>query len=159
VRLSGVRVAPILFGFAAALLHLAVAIPGSLATLTALYTRRPTTYVDSMEWGLRWARHICNLYIDSLQTMSVTFRPKPRVNVTLTSGFGARERVSAQGQRACSVGAPDCSDPVDPGATLTLTEVSAAGSTFSGWSGACSGSLSSCDILVTADTNVGRSLH
>lgn len=123
--------------------------PGSLATLQAIPAA--DTYVDNWSGDCSGSGNICNLYIDSSKNMAVRFHPKPRVSVTL-SGPGKGTVTASNGLLSC---APVCSDPVDPGAILTLTAVSATGSKFSGWSGACSGSLSSCDVLVTADTNVG----
>lgn len=45
----------------------------------------------------------------------------------------------------------DCSDDFDPGATVQLTAAPAAGSVFSGWSGACSGFGTGCGILLGGD--------
>ena len=47
----------------------------------------------------------------------------------------------------------DCSESVTAGTPLTLTAAPAAGSTFAGWSGACSGT-GSCTLTVTAATTV-----
>ena len=47
----------------------------------------------------------------------------------------------------------DCSESVTDGTPLTLTTAPAAGSTFAGWSGACSGT-GTCTLTVTAATTV-----
>lgn len=46
-----------------------------------------------------------------------------------------------------------CSQPFDNGTTVTLTASPAVGSTFTGWSGACSG-VSTCVVTMNADTAV-----
>jgi hypothetical protein len=46
-----------------------------------------------------------------------------------------------------------CSGTYTPGTTLTLTAAADSGSTFTGWSGACTGS-GSCGVTLTSDTNV-----
>jgi hypothetical protein len=52
----------------------------------------------------------------------------------------------------------DCSESVTAGTPLTLTAAPAAGSTFAGWSGACSGT-GSCAITVNAATTVNATFN
>src|SRR4029077_5488794 len=50
-----------------------------------------------------------------------------------------------------------CVDSVTGGASLTLNASPSVGSTFSGWSGACSGTQPSCTLTVNASTAVSAS--
>ncbi len=47
----------------------------------------------------------------------------------------------------------DCSETVNSGTSVTLNASAASGSTFAGWSGACSGT-GSCTVTLNANTNV-----
>lgn len=47
-----------------------------------------------------------------------------------------------------------CSAPFTAGTSVTLTATPAAGSTFTGWSGACSGADTSCSLVMNADNSV-----
>ena len=47
-----------------------------------------------------------------------------------------------------------CSAPFTNGTSVTLTAAPAAGSTFSGWSGACSGTGTSCSVVMNAAKSV-----
>ncbi len=52
----------------------------------------------------------------------------------------------------------DCSEPYLSGTTVTLAAVPDAGSTFTGWSGGCSGK-GGCTVSLTADTTVTASFR
>ncbi|MFZ4440039.1 MAG: SUMF1/EgtB/PvdO family nonheme iron enzyme [Syntrophales bacterium] len=47
-----------------------------------------------------------------------------------------------------------CSAPFAGGASVTLTATPASGSTFSGWSGACSGTGTTCSLVMNTDNSV-----
>ena len=48
----------------------------------------------------------------------------------------------------------DCSESYTSGASITLTASAASGSTFAGWSGACSGTASTCTVSMSAAKTV-----
>jgi hypothetical protein len=50
----------------------------------------------------------------------------------------------------------DCSESYDPGTVVTLAAAPAAGSTFTGWSGACTGT-GACELTMDADRSVTAS--
>lgn len=47
-----------------------------------------------------------------------------------------------------------CSAKFQDGTTVTLTATPAAGGTFTGWSGSCSGTTPTCNVTIAADTKV-----
>jgi hypothetical protein len=66
------------------------------------------------------------------------------------NGTGSGTVVSTPAGISCGT---DCSEAVTPGTQLTLTATPAAGSTFEGWSGACTGT-GGCTVIVNAATAV-----
>ncbi|GAA4716619.1 hypothetical protein GCM10025782_11990 [Pedococcus ginsenosidimutans] len=64
-----------------------------------------------------------------------------------TSGTGSGTVTSSPAGISC--GTP-CSASYPSGTSVTLTESPAAGSTFAGWGGACSGTSSTCTVSMTA---------
>jgi hypothetical protein len=50
--------------------------------------------------------------------------------------------------------APDCTQSLASGTSVTLTAIATSGSRFTGWSGACTGSSSTCTVGMTEATNV-----
>ena len=66
------------------------------------------------------------------------------------SGNGSGTVTSAPAGINCGA---SCIAPFAPGTSVTLTAAPAAGSSFTGWSGACSGT-GSCTLVVNADTSV-----
>jgi hypothetical protein len=72
----------------------------------------------------------------------------PKFTLTVTKGgSGAGNVSSSPGGINCGVA---CSASFDEGASVTLTESAASGSTFAGWEGACAGTASTCVVTVGA---------
>jgi hypothetical protein len=76
--------------------------------------------------------------------------PSPVTLSVAKSGSGSGTVSSTPGGINCGA---TCSQSVTTGTALTLTATSAAGSTFAGWSGACSGT-GTCAVTVNAATTV-----
>ena len=92
---------------------------------------------------------------------------KPRINVTAavnsmsgTSGYtlsvskggaGTGTVTSSPGGINCG---GDCSESYAAGTTVTLTATPSAGHSFGGWSGACTGSISSCAVSMDTSKSV-----
>ncbi|MFZ4438402.1 MAG: InlB B-repeat-containing protein [Syntrophales bacterium] len=66
-------------------------------------------------------------------------------------GNGSGTVTSAPSGISCGT---TCSAPFTAGTSVTLTATPAAGSTFTGWSGACSGAGSTCSLVMNADNSV-----
>ena len=90
--------------------------------------------------------NFCQLLTSASHQVTADFAADPTLTVTL-SGSGHGSVASSDGVLSCP---GTCLDPVTPGTSITLTATAAANSVFSGWSGACSGSLPTC----TLTTNV-----
>jgi uncharacterized repeat protein (TIGR02543 family) len=62
--------------------------------------------------------------------------------------------ITGAGLKCSPSGGAGCSSPQANTATVTVTATPAAGSTFTGWSGACSGAGTSCKIAMTGAKSV-----
>ena len=125
--------------------------PGSQLQLTAVAASG--TYFTAWGGDCGGTLNSCFLTMDASKTVSVNFAPKLHVTVAVT-GTGQGVIASSDGLLSCP---PACVDSVAGGALFTLTANPSSGSTFSGWSGACSGSQPSCTLTVSASTSVGAS--
>ena len=76
--------------------------------------------------------------------------PSPVTLSVTKSGSGSGTVTSTPSGISCGT---TCSQSVTPGTALTLTATPASGSTFGGWTGACSGT-GSCALTVSAATTV-----
>lgn len=78
--------------------------------------------------------------------------PPPSYALTVTkSGTGSGAVTSAPAGVDCGA---TCTANFTSGTSVTLTSAPAAGSTFAGWSGACTGATKTCTVSVTAATAV-----
>jgi hypothetical protein len=125
--------------------------PDSSAFLTA--TGASGTYFSGWGGDCSGTLNNCDLSMTSSKTVSVNFATKLQVAVTVT-GSGQGTVISSDAQLNCPSA---CVDYVASGAVLTLNANPSAGSTFSGWSGACSGSQPNCTLTVNASMSVSAS--
>jgi hypothetical protein len=84
------------------------------------------------------------------ETSLVDLGPPPRLTVAV-DGQGAGTVTSAPGGIACP---GTCQADVDPGTVVTLTASSGPASSFSGWSGACTGGAATCVVTMSAARSV-----
>jgi hypothetical protein len=78
----------------------------------------------------------------------------PRFTLTVSKlGSGSGTVTSSVGAINCGV---VCTGDFDPGTSVTLAATAASGSTFTGWSGACTGSAS-CTVTMDASKGVTAS--
>jgi 6-phosphogluconolactonase (cycloisomerase 2 family) len=96
----------------------------------------------------------CNGGPSAQVTHQVTISNSPRTLSIAKSGSGAGTVTSADGQINCG---PACSHTYDDGTQVVLSATAAAGSKFSGWSGAgCSGT-GTCQVAMSSDQAVTAS--
>ena len=91
----------------------------------------------------------CTVSMSAARAVTATFLP----NYTLTvskAGTGSGTVVSNLAGISCGT---DCSEPYTSGTSVTLTATAASGSTFTGWSGACTGT-GSCTVSMSAARTV-----
>lgn len=93
----------------------------------------------------------CTVNVTSDRGVTATFDaiPRPTLRVEL-SGTGSGTVTSAPGGISCG---PTCQSTFLEGTLILLTPRAAAGSTFTGWSGGCSGTAP-CQLTLNADTDV-----
>jgi hypothetical protein len=77
--------------------------------------------------------------------------PAPVTLSVTKNGTGTGTVTSAPAGIACGT---DCSETAAGGTQFTLTATAAAGSTFAGWSGPCTGTAATCAVALTAATTV-----
>lgn len=95
-------------------------------------------FVDGVSQGPVTAYTFSNITTD--HTVQVTFAP---ITYTLT--------VSTGGTGSGTVTSSPSGSSFPSGTVVTLAASPASGSTFSGWSGACSGTSTTCAVAMTAD--------
>jgi hypothetical protein len=84
----------------------------------------------------------CVLTMDANRSVTATFNPRYTLTVT-TAGSGSG-----------TVTANPSGPTYAPGTSVTLTASPASGSVFTGWSGGCSGTSSTCTLTMNANTSV-----
>jgi len=127
---------------------------GTQVTLTA------TPAVGSVFAGWSGActgTSICTVTMNATQTVTAAFNTLPPSQYALTvtrDGTGSGTVTSSPAGINCG---PTCSANFPSGTVVTLTAVAASGSTFAGWSGACTGS-GTCSVAMDMARNVTASL-
>lgn len=89
----------------------------------------------------------CTVLVSADTTVTATFKVQHTVSI-VKAGEGDGAVTSSPPGINCGT---DCSEPFDPGTTVTLTPTPSAGSYFAGWFGGCGG-RGSCTVVVQADT-------
>ncbi|HSB67815.1 MAG TPA: choice-of-anchor tandem repeat GloVer-containing protein, partial [Candidatus Methylomirabilis sp.] len=87
----------------------------------------------------------CALTLSATQSVTATFSPVP-TNYTLT--------IATAGTGTGTIGADPAGPTYTAGTQVTLTATPGAGSTFTGWSGDCSGTLPTCTLTMSAARSV-----
>ena len=93
----------------------------------------------------------CTVTMDADKSVTATFAVGSSYTLTVSkAGTGAGTVTSAPAGIDCG---SDCSESYPANTTVTLTATPAAGSSFTGWSGACAGT-GSCRVAMTAARSV-----
>jgi uncharacterized repeat protein (TIGR02543 family) len=95
-------------------------------------------------YGVRLVRGV-----SSIVTFALTVSTTGSGSGTLTGNVGSINCTSAAGTTSGT-----CSAPLASSTAVTLTAMPATGSTFTGWSGACSGTSTSCTLTMDAAKSV-----
>ena len=104
----------------------------------------------------------CTVSMDSARSVTASFTTAATTRlVTLTkSGTGTGSVTSSPAGLSCGSTCSSASASFASTSAITLTAQAASGSTFVGWSGACSGTSSSCTIAAgTSSANVTASFN
>src|SRR5204863_484826 len=97
---------------------------------------------------------ICTVTMSAAQSVTATFDTTQQFTLTVAkAGTGRGSVTSSAGRLDCPDTAPTCSAAYDSGTPMTLTATPAAGSTFGGWSGACTGT-GICTVTMSAAQSV-----
>ena len=92
----------------------------------------------------------CQVTMSSDQSVTATFTAIPNHTLTVLRSGNGSGSVSGSGISCPS----NCSHTYPEGTSVTLTASASAGSTFAGWSGACTGT-GTCTVTISTDRSVG----
>ena len=93
----------------------------------------------------------CSVTIDQARNVSATFSIDLYTVAVSRAGTGTGSVASVPGGIACGT---DCTEPYSYNQSVVLTATAAAGSTFTSWSGDCTGTASTCTLTITANRAV-----
>ncbi len=102
----------------------------------------------------------CTVTMSAARSVTATFNLTPVTTYLLTvtkSGTGAG--TVSGGGITCGATCTSTSASYESGTTVTLTATPAAGSTFAGWSGACTNSTGTCVVSMTAARTVSAAFN
>ncbi len=128
-------------------------------TRRVLYGVSPTsqntigTYTDSVWCDNHIFGDPAETFSKSCWYESISTPPVTPVSYTLTTGVSGNGSISGAGIN-CGT---DCTEDYISGTSITLTATPATGYTFSGWSGVCSGTATTCAVSVTSRSDVSAS--
>jgi C1A family cysteine protease/predicted secreted protein len=92
----------------------------------------------------------CTVLVDGLKSVTASFGADYTLSVS-KYGTGTGTVTSSPAGIDCGLA---CLAPFAPKTSITLTASPAANSVFTGWSGGCSGTGTSCGVIITANTSV-----
>ncbi len=126
---------------------------GSTVTLTAT----PAPHSRFLEWqGVACdesTQRTCQVTMSHAESLTARFAPIPPQALTVSVGGSGEGTVTSSPVGISCPGA--CSGGFDEGSTVTLTEITAPGSAFGGWSGGgCSGTAPNCTVAMAQAESV-----
>ena len=123
--------------------------PGTLVTLTAT---AKTGDVFTGWGGACSGVDICTVTMNANKSVTAGFSAAPSHSLSLFLGGNGVGTVASQPSGINCTG--PCSASFASGTQVTLTAAPTSGSTFDGWSGACSGAVSTCEVTMNEGRNV-----
>ena len=124
----------------------------STVTLTAAVATGST--FGGWSGGCSGAAQSCTVTMDVSKTVSARFDPLAVPLAVLTvSNVGSGSGVVSSSPSGINCGTT-CTASYNGGMTVTLTATANAGSTFNGWSGACTGSTPTCSVFMDSAKTV-----
>lgn len=126
---------------------------GTVVTLTATAVTGST--FGGWSGSCSGAASTCNVSMDSARSVGAVFTlaPTSRLVTVIKSGSGSGSISSTPAGLSCAaVGCSTASASFSSTTAITLTAAPATGSTFGGWSGACSGTYSTCSLVAGTST-------
>jgi len=95
----------------------------------------------------------CSVTLNGDARVSAEFNVPPPVQVNLSVATSGPGQVTGAGL-SCGNGATACTATLAQGTSVTLTASAVQSARFMGWGGACSGTASSCQLVVQSDTSL-----
>ena len=121
--------------------------PGTVVTLTAT----PVSGSTFEGWsGACSGTGQCSVTMDANKTVTATFNQQQYTLMVTKAGTGGGTVTSSPAGINCG---SDCSEAYNEGANVILTATASASSTFTGWSGVCSGT-GQCSVTMDTDKAV-----
>jgi RHS repeat-associated protein/uncharacterized repeat protein (TIGR02543 family) len=117
--------------------------PAVLVTLTA--TPATGSIFEGWTGACTGSASTCTVTMDQTQSVSARFTLIPETLTTTKTGNGAGTIASLQTGIDCGA---TCRAVYDWGTSVTLASTPATGSTFTGWSGACTGTDTTCTVTM-----------
>lgn len=126
--------------------------PGTVLTLAAV----PAQGASFLGWGLECqscgTNSICNITINHDTACSAQFSGQQAQNYILTVSVSGQGTVTSNPSGInCSDTGGSCEAQYSNGTTVTLTATPAQGYKFSSWGGYCSGSSTTCQLVMNAN--------
>jgi len=132
--------------------------PGTTLTLTEI----PSNGASFGSWsGCVATGSQCGITVTSSTTVSASFTASAiTYSLTITEGgAGSGSVTTSDGKINCSHGSGTCTASYSGGSSVTLNATSASGSSFGGFSGACTGTASPCSIVMNSSQNVAATFN
>ena len=121
---------------------------------TDTLTATPSTGYSFTGWsGACSGTGRCTLLMTSDKNVTATFTPLPPVTLTVNVTPNANGTVTSS-PSGISCSSSNCTASFPNSSNVTLSQTPASGYAFTGWSGACSGTGSSCVVSMTAARTV-----